>query len=45
MTNSTTPVGPRLREVRRYQVYRLERRRGRSLLSRLSLGLRLRLHR
>jgi hypothetical protein len=35
----------RLLEVRRYQVYRLERRRQRSLISRLSRGLRVRFHR
>jgi hypothetical protein len=45
MTNSTTSIGPQLREVRRFQVYRLERPRNRSLLSRLSHGLRLRFHR
>lgn len=34
-----------LREMRRFQVYRLERRRKQTLLSRLSHGLRLRFHR
>jgi hypothetical protein len=46
MTTMNTNQQPaRLREVRRFQVYRLERRQSRSLLSRLSHGLRLRFHR
>jgi hypothetical protein len=47
MTEMTTPTQPQghLREVRRFQVYRLERRRKGSLLSSLSHGLRLRFHR
>ncbi len=47
MAQMTTPPHPQgqLREVRRFQVYRLERRRKGSLLSRLGHGLRLRLHR
>lgn len=35
----------RLLEIRRHQVYRLERPRNRPLLARLSRGLRARLHR
>ena len=47
MTEMTTQPQPQghMREMRRFQVYRLERRRKGSLLSRLSHGLRLRLHR
>jgi hypothetical protein len=47
MTTATYQTDPstRLLEMRRYQVYRLERRRQRSLLSELSHRLRTRLHR
>jgi hypothetical protein len=44
-TMNTNQQAARLREVRRFQVYRLERRQSRSLLSRLSHGLRVRFHR
>jgi hypothetical protein len=40
-----TDSSTRLLEMRRHQVYRLERRRQRSLLSELSHRLRARLHR
>ena len=43
MTKTDSAV--QLRELRRHQVYRLERRRQRSLISRLSRGLRARFHR
>ena len=42
---TTTNSAGQLRELRRHQVYRLERRRQRSLISRLSRRLRARLHR
>ena len=47
MTTDTMKTDPstRLLEMRRYQVYRLERRRNRSLLSELSHRLRARFHR
>jgi hypothetical protein len=45
MTSSQPQRSAQLHELRRNQVYRLERPRNRSLLTRLSRGLRARLHR
>jgi hypothetical protein len=41
----TSPSSARFEEIRRFQVYRLDRPRHRTLLQRLRRGLRARLHR
>ena len=41
----TSATSARVEEMRRYQVYRLDRPRHRSLIQRLRRGLRARLHR